>query len=764
MFLRHLFLALLWFGSVSALAAVDPLPAPRLDFRTAGIVNVIAKDSENRIWLGGDFLEVDGQARSNIVRLLPDGSVDPSFNCNIDGSVRALVFDADNRVYVGGQFQYINGQEKLYLARISSDCELDTSFPASPAPNSTVNALAFNGAGDALFVGGTMSQPTQRLVRYATATGLIAPGFGFTIPVNLLALASDGAEGVYVGGSFASVNGQTTYARLAHLQYDVVNGTSSINTNFAAAPDNTVFTLMVTADSVFAGGAFSQIAGNSRSRLARLLRSDGSLVTGFQPAPNGPVRALAPFGGSELLVAGGFNAIGGRQTGSVARIARATGDAALTNADSDAPILSMYVDTSVAHVGGTSSLLGGQSRAGYGAFDFANGGSLVAAADAVVLSTGGAYSHWRDTDGSLWVGGSFLRVNGLPIAGLARLTPSNQIDTAVNLNLRGRRAVFNMARDNQGRLYFGGELEQIGGQARNGIGRLLANNTLDNSFAFKLSPRTGQNDVTVFKILIDGDFLYVLGDFAAIEDPNGQTALRSSVAKINLLNNTVVSTWAPVIDFQTPDELALQAIAIDSISRRLYIGGRLTAVDGTPRSRLAAIHLDTGQLIAGFAPGIEGANADIWELALDQAADRLYVGGASMTGVDGVSGFGPFFRLVASTGVLDQTWNAGFSSSGTIETIALDDQNHVYIGGSLPRPPQYREGLGVYKLNRDAMSPRYDLDFTPEAAFPYQISFSPAQRTLTFTGVFVRSKNTIWTGLAVLPEQGYLFRDGLEDP
>lgn len=756
--------ALLMLVAPVALAEQEPLPKPRHEFMTAGSVLTIGKDPLGRIWLGGTFTEVDGLAKPNIVRLLPDGNVDPDFTCAVNGPVRTIVFDNANRAYIAGAFTEINGASKLRLARMSLDCVLDTGFPVSPAPNGSILALGLNGAGDALWVGGAMSSPSQRLVRYNTATGLVAPGFGFTIPNQILALASDGGEGVYVGGTFTSVNGQTSYARLAHLLYDPGTSTSSIDTSFAAAADSNVNALVVTPDTVIAGGAFTTIGGNSRGRLARILRSNGSLVSSFQPVLNGNVRAMGSYSSSEILVAGVFDRVGSRLTGAVARINLNTGEAAQLFAESDAPVIALMVDGTIGYVGGTSSLFGDQPRSGFGAFDFAAGASVVASADAAAMSSGGAYSHWRDPDGSLWIGGSFLKVDGQPIAGLVRMTPNDQIDPSVNLNIRGRRAVFNMTRDSAGRLYFGGELERIGNQPRAGIGRLLANNTLDPAFTFNLRPRSGQLDVTVFKMLTEGNFLYVLGDFEAVQDPNNQVTVRTSLAKIDLQTNTVVAGFDPLLTFLSSESNALQAIALDSTNRRLYIGGTLTAVDGTPRNRLAAIHLDTGELINSFVPGIEGATSDVWEIALDQMAGHLYVGGFGITGADGVSNTGPLLRLATATGLLDPTWSAGFAPSDTVEAIALDDQNWLYVGGILTPPPAAANGYGVFRLNRNALAPRFDIDFTPASLQPYQLSFRPSDRTVMISGFAVQGWSGTWNGVAALSEQGAIHRDGFESP
>jgi hypothetical protein len=73
------------------------------------------------------------------------------------------------------------------------------------------------------------------------------------------------------------------------------------------------------------GGAFTRIAGQSRTNLARL-NADGTLDSGFDPAPNGAVNFLAIQTDGKVLVGGSFTALGGLPRTNLARL-NATGPA-----------------------------------------------------------------------------------------------------------------------------------------------------------------------------------------------------------------------------------------------------------------------------------------------------------------------------------------------------------------------------------------------------------------------------------------------------
>ncbi|MBN8481876.1 MAG: delta-60 repeat domain-containing protein, partial [Xanthomonadales bacterium] len=66
------------------------LAAPNLDLRTEGTVRAMARLADGALIVGGQFQSVNGLPRTNIARLLPDGSVDTGWAPQLDGAVLAL--------------------------------------------------------------------------------------------------------------------------------------------------------------------------------------------------------------------------------------------------------------------------------------------------------------------------------------------------------------------------------------------------------------------------------------------------------------------------------------------------------------------------------------------------------------------------------------------------------------------------------------------------------------------------------------------------
>jgi len=108
--------------AIDAATGVALTPYPKV----AGHVSVVAPDGSGGWFLGGDFIAVAGQPRSNLAHLDASGQL-TSWNPGAAGSnvsgfgaiVRALVVSG-NTVYVGGAFQRIGGQTRDHVAAIDA--------------------------------------------------------------------------------------------------------------------------------------------------------------------------------------------------------------------------------------------------------------------------------------------------------------------------------------------------------------------------------------------------------------------------------------------------------------------------------------------------------------------------------------------------------------------------------------------------------------------------------------------------------------------
>ena len=95
-----------------------------------GIVFSIAVQANGASLLGGSFNAYDGVSRRSIVRVNPNGTVDPSFDPGtaVEGSVFDIAIQADGLPLLAGQFTAFDGVPRNNVARLNADGSLDTSF------------------------------------------------------------------------------------------------------------------------------------------------------------------------------------------------------------------------------------------------------------------------------------------------------------------------------------------------------------------------------------------------------------------------------------------------------------------------------------------------------------------------------------------------------------------------------------------------------------------------------------------------------------
>ncbi len=251
-------------------------------------VNAILPVAGDKLYLGGVFTSYQGTARSCVLRLNADGSLDTAFNAaGISNSsplggryVLALAEQADGNLLVGGFFNRANGTYRPNLARFLADGSLDTGFDpaAALASSSFIGDIAVLPNGQIVVAGGRTRAgggSTPLLVRL-NADGSADPGFAPAFAddygdIDELLVLPDGRI-VVGGGDFAFANqyvacflpdGSLDAAFMANLGSGP-NGWAG--GELALQPDGTILV----------GGIFNSWNGQPRASIARL-QPDGTL-------------------------------------------------------------------------------------------------------------------------------------------------------------------------------------------------------------------------------------------------------------------------------------------------------------------------------------------------------------------------------------------------------------------------------------------------------------------------------------------------------
>lgn len=278
-----------------------------------------AVQGDGRILVGGGFSEVNGVARNHLVRLLPDGTLDPSFDAALPsfGAVNAIIVQADGRIVISGG---VSG-----LTRLLADGSPDPSF-ANPIIYALLNTLAQQPDGK-LLVGGNFTaydgQPRNRLARL-DANGTLDPTFSTNIGaddhIHCIAVLPDGR--ILIGGSFTTIGGEPR-SGLARLNAD---GTLDETFNPGAGAGGgwpvAVLALVVQPDGyIVIGGIFSTFNGEVRPHIARL-ESDGALDPTFSTAAaaDQTIYTLALQTDGKILLGGYFDTANYQPSPDLARL------------------------------------------------------------------------------------------------------------------------------------------------------------------------------------------------------------------------------------------------------------------------------------------------------------------------------------------------------------------------------------------------------------------------------------------------------------
>jgi uncharacterized delta-60 repeat protein len=119
-------------------------PSIKAKFQQIGTVYKTLVTKEGKILVGGNFDLYGTKPVSNLVRLLPSGVLDSTFQNTTgpDGIVTQIAETADSEIIISGGFQNVGGHSSSYLARLLQDGTLDTRFLSGSRPNSDeINSL-----------------------------------------------------------------------------------------------------------------------------------------------------------------------------------------------------------------------------------------------------------------------------------------------------------------------------------------------------------------------------------------------------------------------------------------------------------------------------------------------------------------------------------------------------------------------------------------------------------------------------------------------
>ena len=259
-------------------------------------ITTLEVDVNGKIVAGGLLSSYDGNARSSLMRLMPDGQIDPSFTpellptqVGLEALVSATSIQPDGNILVAGQFGLVNGEPRFGLARLLPNGDTDLSFSSILEGNFFAVGTAPN---DNVFTGGAI---------FNANTGLYVMGPNGSI-LNTPVLNSSAVECIHTQPDGKVLVGFSGPPHLVRLEQDgSVDASFEVNMGSSTLA---VYDIALLHDGrITIIGNFDTVDGVSRNNIARLM-SNGSLDTTFDPGAgfNNRPLSLDTLPGGDLLV------------------------------------------------------------------------------------------------------------------------------------------------------------------------------------------------------------------------------------------------------------------------------------------------------------------------------------------------------------------------------------------------------------------------------------------------------------------------------
>ncbi len=357
--------------------------------------------------------------------------------------------------------------------------------------------------------------------------------------------------------------------------------------------------MVVTGGVLYVGGDFTSVrppgspAGSGevgRSRLAAFDVATGALVTSFNPAPNGSVRslALAPGGGT-LYVGGDFTVIAGQSRSRVAAFTTSTRALTAFAPTVDGRVSALAASATAVYAGGSFGLVNGQGRRWIAGLNATNGQRIAAFAP---VTDNVMYALAVSADGTrLYAGGAFTTMNGdTGVHGAAALSTadgSNLPFAAGDVIPTPSPGCFSHIKDIQvdvDSIYFAAE--GTGGGCFDGT---FAANQSDGSLKWvsRCLGATQGIEVLAGQLYTGSHAHDCLGDRPGDPDAFAETGWSLGYSRKLLARSTtdgLLSTWYPNTNGGTGEGLGPRVMATDGV--QLFVGGEFTTVNGTGQQGL----------------------------------------------------------------------------------------------------------------------------------------------------------------------------------
>lgn len=583
-------------------------------------VRTLSLQSDNKLIVGGDYLNLNVIPASCLSRLESDGTVDNSFN--IGTGFKGKVYDSyiqnDGKIIIAGSFTVFNGSNTGRLIRLNEDGSHDATL------NTSI------GATDGI--------------------------------IYKISLQPDGK--IIIVGSFTKYN-NTTVNRIARI---LPNG--SLDTSFLTGKGSAVNVTnaeVLANGKIILSGNFTEFNGFAANKIVRL-NQDGSVDAGFNIGTgfNNDVNAMLQQPDGKIILGGKFTIYNGNTANRIIRINEdGTPDTDfLSGTGFSADAVQTIKMDSFGNIMVGGSFKGSYDNKEVNRVAFLNSNGTLKTDFDIGSGPGSAsvYAFANASDGSWYIGGSFSVFDGQNQGRLAKVNPDGEHDTGYLASGVGFDNTVQkvLSLENKKTMVFG-SFTKFNGVLAPRIIRLLENGLSDNSFN---SGKTGANNLIKTAVLQSDNKIILGGSFTKYNERTYNRLIR--IVPDGEIDNT----------FNTGSGFKGQVYALAMQEDKVIVAGNFTTFNDLPAGRIVRL-LEDGSRDPGFNSGL-GADAII-EAVVIQPDGKILVAGRFNT-FDGQ----PFSRLVRLNydGSIDSDFHVGSGFDKFVFSMALQSDNKIIIGGS----------------------------------------------------------------------------------
>ncbi|WP_299130081.1 T9SS type A sorting domain-containing protein [uncultured Winogradskyella sp.] len=395
-----------------------------------------------------------------------------------------------------------------------------------------------------------------------------------------------------------------------------------------------------------------------------IFSQDGSLDTSFNPndvgfgsggSPNDRVRSIAIQNDGKALIAGNFTSYNELTSNRITRLnidgSLDTSFSSGTGPNSEISLIEVQDDGKIIILGFFTSYNGIPSNriarlnsdgSLDTSFSFGSGSSI----STIAIQNDGKILVARSTN-------------------IFRLNIDGSLDTDFNSGSLAASSIRKIVILDDGKILIGGTFTSYNGIESNHIARLNSDGTLDTSFSSGTGVDAAANTaINIIETQDDGKIV-VSGNFTSY---NGIPS--NSIARLNSdgsLDSNFNSGMGP--------DNSVSSIVIQD-DEKILIGGSFSNYNGIESNRIARLNND-GSLDSNFNSGI-GPNNSVFKISI-QDDGKILTGGNFLT-YNELS-----IRNIArlnSDGSLDINFNASTGANNTVNTVKIQDDEKILIGGS----------------------------------------------------------------------------------